>query len=161
LEKVDYLSLLCVTLVLTKSLCPFYVTNLTDSGFPFTGLIEATHVIPAGALKGKALVYLPRYMPPEDPFYNKSDEEVIDIFLGALRRIFPDIADKDILAKRIHRERFVQPIQKMDYSKNIPPMQTPLKNLYMANTTMILNSTLNNNEVIKLAKKAAEVVGQD
>jgi hypothetical protein len=39
-------------------------------------------------------------------------------------------------------------------------MKTPIKNFYIANTTMILNSTLNNNEVIKLARKAAEVVTQ-
>jgi len=45
LEKVRYLNLVCATLVLKKSLSPFYVTNLTDPGFPFTGVIEATNVM--------------------------------------------------------------------------------------------------------------------
>jgi hypothetical protein len=39
-------------------------------------------------------------------------------------------------------------------------MKTPLNNFYIVNTTMILNSTLNNNQVIQLAQKAADVVTQ-
>jgi hypothetical protein len=55
----------------------------------------------------------------------------------------------------------VQPLQEIRYSEKIVPMKTPIKNLYIANTTMILNSTLNNNEVIKLARKAADLVAND
>jgi protoporphyrinogen oxidase len=161
LKKVEYLNLVCVTLVLKQPLCPFYVTNITDAGFPFTGVIDATNVIPEGTLKGKGLVYLPRYMPSNDPFSTKSDNEILDIFITALRKIFTDLSDGQILAKRINRESHVQPIQKIDYSKDIPPIQTPLKNFFMVNTTMILNSTLNNNQVIQLSRKAANLVAQN
>lgn len=159
LGKVAYLSLVCVTLVLEQQLCPFYVMNLTDNGFPFTGVIEATNVIPAEVLQGRGLVYLPRYMPATDQFYNRPDADILKIFIGALRKIFPNLSDDQIIAKHVHRESHVQPIQKIDYSNSIPPIQTPLKNFYMVNTTMILNSTLNNNEVIKIAKQAARIVG--
>lgn len=161
LEKVHYLSLVCATLVLKKSLSPFYVTNLTDAGFPFTGLIEATNVIPREVLGTKALIYLPRYMAPNDPFFENSDEEVLSIFIEALRRIFPDFSDEDIIAALVHREYYVQPIQEVDYSKNIPSMKTPLENFYMVNTTMILNSTLNNNQVVPLARKMAGLLANE
>jgi protoporphyrinogen oxidase len=158
LQKVSYLSLICVTLVLKKSLCPFYVTNITDDGFPFTGVIEATNVVPPEILKDKGLIYLPRYMPPDDPFLRKSDSEVVDIFFKALCRIFPNLSEDDVIAKRVHRKTHVQPIQEVDYSKNIPSMKTSLENFFIANTTMILNSTLNNNQVIHLSRKAAACV---
>lgn len=156
LEKVRYLCLVCVTLVLKGSLTPFYVTNLADSELPFTGLIEATNVIPQGYFGTKALIYLPRYMPIDDPFYKSADEEVLNIFLNALRKIFPDFTDDDILASRVNRVLYDQPILEVDYSKNIPSMKTPMENFYMVNTTMILNSTLNNNQVIRLARKMAD-----
>jgi len=158
LEAVNYLGVICVSLVLKRSLTPYYVTNLTDTDLPFTGLIETTNVIPEEVLDGKALVYLPKYVTPDDPFNEKSDKDIFDVFLKALKRMFPDVSEKDIITYAVHREPYVQPLQEIGYSENIVPMKTPIKNFYIANTTMILNSTLNNNEVIKLARKAADLV---
>jgi protoporphyrinogen oxidase len=158
LEAVRYLGVICVTLVLNKPLTPFYVTNLTDPDLPFTGLIEATNVIPREIFGGKALVYLPKYMPADDPMNKKSDAEILDVFLKALKRMFPDLADSDIIAHAVYREPYVQPLHEIGYSEKIPPLRTPLKNFYIANTTMIKNSTLNNNEVIKLSRKAAALI---
>lgn len=156
LGKVRYLKLVCATLLLERPLAPFYVTNITDPGFPFTGLIEASHVIPRSLLGGRGLAYLPRYMSPDDPFYEKSDDEVLDIFLKGLRRIFPGFSADGLIESAVHRELYVQPVQDLGYSAKIPPMQTPVANFYLVNTTMIRNSSLNNNQVVQLAKKAAD-----
>jgi protoporphyrinogen oxidase len=159
LEKIKYLGVICVALMLKKSITPFYVTNLTDNGLPFTGLIEVTNVMPQGILNGESLVYLPKYIPLEDPFFKKPDQEIFRKFFDALKKMFPDLVDEDILAYKINREPYVQPIQEIGYSENIPSMQTSFKNFYMVNTAMIQNSNVNNNEVIKLARKAADFVG--
>ena len=79
----------------------------------------------------------------------------------ALKRMFPDLSDEDLIAHAVHRASHLQPLQEICYSENIVPMKTPIKNVYIANTTMILNSTLNNNDVIKLARKAADLVTID
>jgi protoporphyrinogen oxidase len=158
LERIKYLGIICVTLLLKKSITPFYVTNLTDNGIPFTGLIEVTNVMPKEILNGESLVYLPKYIPLEDPFFKKPDEEILREFFSALKKMFPDLNDEDILTYKINREPYVQPIQEIGYSEIIPSMQTPLKNFYMVNTAMIENSNVNNNEVIKLARKAADLV---
>ena len=158
LGSVDYLRLICTNLVLKKPLSPYYVTNLTDPGFPFTGFIDATNIIPPATLNGNALIYLPRYLPPDDPYYQRSDKEVLEDFLAGVRRIFPAFSRDDIVATAIHREPYVQPIQKINYSQMVPSMKTPMKNLFLVNTTMIVNSTLNNNQVIKLARQAADLL---
>ena len=149
---------MCVTLLLKQSLSRFYVTNLTDPGFPFTGVIEATNIIPKDILGDKALIYLPRYVAPDDPFVEISDDEVLEVFISALRRIFPHLRNGDIIAKLVNREVNVQPLLDVGYSARLPTMRTPLQNLYMVNTTMISNSTLNNNQVIRLARKAAHLL---
>jgi protoporphyrinogen oxidase len=161
LATARYLGVICVSLVLNKPLTPFYVTNLTDPDLPFTGLIETTNVIPPEIFNGKTLIYLPKYVTPSDSLNEKTDTEIIDVFLKALKKMFPDLVDEDIIARAVHREPYVQPLQEIGYSEKIVPMKTPIKNVYIANTTMILNSTLNNNEVIKLARKAAELVAND
>jgi protoporphyrinogen oxidase len=160
LEAIRYLSVICASLVLKKRLTPFYVTNLTDADLPFTGLIEATHIMPPEVLNGKSLIYLPKYAPPGDSFYKKSDDEILEIFIRSLKEMFSELSDEDIIVRSIHREPFVQPIQEIGYSEQILPIKTPIQNFFMVNTTMILNSTLNNNQVIRLARKAADIVAQ-
>jgi protoporphyrinogen oxidase len=161
LKKVNYLSLICAILVLERSLSPYYVTNITDPGFPFTGLIEATHIMPKEILGARGLIYLPRYAPPEDTFHRFSDDEILNQFTGALTRIFPDFFDHGLISSHLYRERYVQPIQETGYISNIPPMRTPLENFYICNNSMILNSTLNNNEVVKLARQVANLVDSE
>jgi protoporphyrinogen oxidase len=147
--------------VIKKSLCPFYITNITDPGFPFTGVIEATNIVPKEILGDHALVYLPRWMPADDPFINLSDSEIKDRFYKALRRIFPDFSAESVTAILVNRESNVQPIQTVGYKKNVLSMDTCIKGFYIVNTTMILNSTLNNNQVIRLAKKMAKKIKED
>ena len=161
LQSTQYLGVVCMALVLNRSLSSFYVTNLTDPSLPFTGLIEATHVIPHNVFNGKTLIYLPRYLSPGDPFSLLSDGDIAETFIEALKRMFSDFSNDDIIATKINRERYVQPVYSIEYSRSVPPIKTPIKNLYMVNTSMILNSTLNNNQVVQLAKNAKKIVIQD
>ena len=158
LKKIKYLNLVCITLLLKSGLCPYYVTNLTDPGFPFTGVIDATNIVPEKILKGRGLVYLPRWMPAEDSFCQKPDNEILESFISGLNRIFPGFSADDIISARVNRESNVQPIQTRHYRRDVPNMITGLENLYMVNTTMILDSTLNNNQVIRLAREIAQTV---
>lgn len=158
LLEVSYLDLVCLSLLLDRSLSPYYVTNVTDPELHFTGVIEATALISPVELNSHALVYLPRYLPPGDPFFAATDEEVKEAFLDGLRRIHPGLGERDIAAWAVHRARLVQPLQDLGYSEKIPPMRTPLQGLYLVNTTMIQDSTLNNNQVVGLAKRMAELL---
>ena len=156
LGRIEYLNLVCVVLALKRSLCPYYVTNITDPGFPFTGVIEATNVVPKETLGDHALVYLPRWMPGDDAFIRQPDEAILDQFYAGLKRIFPEFTKEQVTAAHVHREFNVQPIQTIDYGQCVPPMETEISGFYLVNTSMILNSTLNNNQVIGLARKMAD-----
>jgi protoporphyrinogen oxidase len=158
LESVRYLDLVCMTLVLERGLSPFYITNVTDPGFPFTGLIDATNVVPPEVLRGRGLVYLPRYLSPGDPYAGRSDQRVTRDFLQGLRRIHPELSGGDIITAAVNRQRYVQPILEVGYSRRLPSMRTPLEGVYLVNTTMILNSTFNNNQVVGLARRMAGLV---
>jgi protoporphyrinogen oxidase len=161
LGKIEYLNIVCVVIVLKKSLSPYYVTNITDTGFPFTGVIEATNVVPEQVLSGKALVYLPRWMPSDDAFINLPDTEILNRFYAGLKRIFPDFSAEMILAEHVYREFDVQPIQSVGYREKIPTMETGIDGFYLSNTSMILNATLNNNQVVGLARKMADKIIHD
>ena len=161
LGKIEYLEIACVFLILKRSLSPYYVINLLDKDLPFTGIIESTNVIPPLNFGERHLVYLPKYMPKDDPITRLSDDQIFSLFIDKLKKIFPDLRDDEILHHNVFREKYVQPIQELYYLDNIADFRTPLPNIYLVNTTMISDSTINNNAVIGLAKKAAGVIIAD
>ena len=156
LNAVTYLGIVCVALVLKRRLSPFYVTNLANEDFPFTGIIEMTNLISGEETAGRHLVYLPKYTSPGDPLFDASDDEVWAEFHTHLRRVIPDFLESDVERRFTFRERFVQPVPTLHYSEIVPEMETGVHGLILANTTQIINSTLNNNAMVKIARQAVE-----
>lgn len=157
LEKTRYMGMVCVALLLRRRLTPYYCTNITQD-LPFTGIIEMTNLISPEEIAGRHLVYLPKYTSPGDPLFQASDDEVWDSFAAGLQRVVPDLEDADIEKRFIFREQFVQPIQQVGFSEIVPPTQTSVPRLLLANTTQIVNSTLNNNEMVRIARNAVDVI---
>jgi protoporphyrinogen oxidase len=157
LTSAQYMGMVCVVLVLRRKLTQYYCTNLIEN-LPFTGIIEMTNLVSLEETRGRHLVYLPKYTSPDDPLFAATDDEVWNAFYPALRQVVPDILSDDIEQKFIFRERLVQPIPTLNYSQMVPEVQTSIRNLLLANTTQIVNSTLNNNEMVKIARSAVEKV---
>jgi protoporphyrinogen oxidase len=158
LKKVKYLGIVCYALVLKRRLSPYYVTNLADEDVPFTGIIEMTNLISREETAGYHLVYLPKYTSPGDRLFDAEEEEIWKAFWPALKRVFPDLTEADIEKRYLFRERFVQPVPVLNYSDIVPDMRTNVNGLLLANTTQIINSTLNNNAMVKIARQAVGLV---
>jgi protoporphyrinogen oxidase len=158
LQHVEYLGVICVLLVVSKKVSPYYVINLLDKDLPFTGVIEATNVIPPHNVGGKHLVYLPKYVTADDPLWARDDEWICDQFEQELLRMFDHLSAGDILHRRVFREKHVQPLQQVNTLDRSIGFETPVKNVFLVNTSMIYNSTLNNNAVVELAHRMAQFV---
>ncbi len=157
-NKIEYLGVVCASVLMKKAISPYYVTNITDPGKPFTGVIEMTALVDPAHLKNNHLVYLPKYVAPDDPIFNRSDQEIEDEFIGALLGMYPEIKKEDIKYVGIARAKYVFALSTLNYSKNLPDIQTGIDNLYIINTAHITNGTLNVNETVQLAEKAVEQV---
>jgi protoporphyrinogen oxidase len=127
---------------------------------PFTGVIEVTNVVSPAELGGHHLVYLPKYLPGDHPMNQVSDGDVAMQFKSKLMQMFSALAESDILHTAVFRERYVQPLQELNFLERDKGFKTPIDNLYVVNSSMIYNSTLNNNAAITLAKKAAAEIAQ-
>jgi protoporphyrinogen oxidase len=152
LVGVRYQGIVCASLLSKKSLSPYYVTNITDES-PFTGIIEISALVDKAEFGGNALVYLPKYVAPDDPLFEKSDEEIEEIFLTALEKMYLHFKRADKIAFKISRVRQVFPLPVLSYSENLPAIKTSVPGLYIVNSSHILNGTLNVNETVQLAEK--------
>lgn len=151
LSGIRYQGIVCGSLLTKNSLSEFYVTNVTDET-PFTGIIEMSALVDKKEFGGNALVYLPKYVAPDDELFEKSDEEIKEIFLSALEKMYPHFNRKDVLEFKVSRVRQVFPIPVVNYSKMLPAIKTSIDNLYVVNSAHIVNGTLNVNETVLLAE---------
>lgn len=154
-EGVKYHGIICASVLLSKSLSPYYVTNITDPGYPFTAVIEMTALVDRQALQGNTLVYLPRYLTPDDEMFHKSDAEIEKEFIAGLQRMHPELSASDVRAFRISRVRHVFALSTLGYSDRLPPTVTSVPGVYSVNSSHIVNGTLNVNETVKLANSFA------
>jgi hypothetical protein len=75
-------------------------------------------------------------------------------FIAALKKMYPDFCESDVEAFRVSRVRHVVALTTLNYSDNLPPMQTSLPGVFAVNSAHIVNGTLNVNETVKLAEDA-------
>ena len=151
LNAVDYLSVICVAVLLDNSISNFYVTNITDTWVPFTGVIEMTALVDKKYLGGKALIYLPKYVVKDDPLFNETEEKIETYFLDNLKKMYPDIKDESIRFVGVAKAKHVITVAKLNYSELLPPVRTSMPNVHIINTTHIKDGTLNVNETVRVA----------
>jgi len=158
LQSIQYLGIMCASLLLKKPLADYYVTNITDPGLPFTAVIEMSALVERKQFNGNALVYLPKYVSPEDPIFAKSDREIEAEFLQGLERMYPRFKREEVLSFRVSRARQVFALTTLNYSQQLPSMIASVPGLYIVNSAHIVNGTLNVNETVQLAERAAAMM---
>jgi len=87
-----------------------------------------------------------------------SEEELRKDYIMHLRKIYPDFKEDIIEDFLVFKDRYAQPIWPMNYSKIKPKYKTPIKNLYMANTSQIYPNDRGINFSIKLGKEVVEAM---
>jgi protoporphyrinogen oxidase len=161
LAKQEYLGVLCPMLILKKPLMPYYVLNITDERIPFTAVVETTNLIDPKHVKGHHIVYLPKYLAPDNEMARWPDEQVKTEWMKHLKRMFPDFDESCITEFFVQRARYVEPIRPMGTLDEIPSIRTPVDRLYMGNTVMIYPDLGNGEAVTRFALKVIEQVLAD
>src|SRR5690606_2614724 len=158
LDNVEYLGVICVAVLLDKSISDFYVTNITDSWVPFTVVIEMTALVDKKYLNDNALVYLPKYVVKDDPLFDKSDSDIREYFIDNFKKMYPHITDDNIKFAGVAKAKHVITVAKLNYSDLLPDVKTSVSNVYIINTSHIKDGTLNVNETVRVAETKLEEI---
>jgi protoporphyrinogen oxidase len=161
LEAIRYQGIVCASLLLKQPLSPYYLTYITDEA-PFTAIVEMSAFVDRRHFDGRSLVYLPKYCTPDDPIAGMTDDEVEEAFLAGLERIHPGFRRDDVVCFRVSRVREVFAIPTLGYSKRVPSVETSVSGVRIVTSAQIVNGTLNVNETVQLAERAAhDLLGDD
>jgi protoporphyrinogen oxidase len=148
-------------LQLDRKLSDIYWLNIADPDLPFTGVIEHTNFMPPEDYDGKHYVYLSKYMEPDHPYFSMPEDELIRTYLPYMKRINPAFEESWITRWWVFRERAAQPIVTLNYREKLPEHRTPLKNLYLANTSQIYPEDRGTNYSVRLGNQIADLVSGD
>jgi protoporphyrinogen oxidase len=119
-----------------------------------------TALVDPKELGNRSLVYLPKYVKPEDELFNKSEDELREYFLNALFKMYPDFSKDDVIHWNLSSARRVFALPTLNYSEKLPSVTTCLKGYYIINSAQIINGTLNVNETVQVAElKLKEILG--
>ena len=161
LTNVTYLAAVLVILVLKHPLSHMYWLNIADRTMPFVGVIEQTNFVDPSNYGGKHIVYFSNYPSRQNPIYQMSGEELLKHILPHLRDINPNFDPSWIEEYYHHKVDAAQPIIGVNYRQRIPDLRTPIKGLYLANTTQIYPEDRGTNYSIRLGKEVVDMVLKD
>jgi len=122
----------CVLLKLKRQFTRNFWLNVNDPDIDIPGLIEFTNLNP---LDGSHILYAPFYMPQTHPKYARDGQAFIDETIAALKRIRPDFTEDDVVAATSSRYHYAQPVCTPGFAAKLPPMQSAVEGLYMADTS--------------------------
>jgi protoporphyrinogen oxidase len=146
----------CLIIALDRPLTDIYWLNINDPGYPFLALVEHTNFIPPSAYGGRHLVYLGNYLPMNHPLFKKSKEEVLEEFLPHLKRINPAFDASWVTESWMFAAPYAQPVVTPESPKHIPPHETPIPNLYLANMFQVYPEDRGQNYAIAMANRLAQ-----
>lgn len=161
LTGVNYMAAALLVLVLDRPLSHVYWMNVADRSIPFVGVIEHTNLIGAEHYGGKHIVYLSNYLSADSPLYKMDRDELLAEYLPHLRKINPEFQASWIEESYHHRVGAAQPIIGVNYSERIPAHRTPIKGLYLANTTQVYPEDRGTNYSVRMGREVARMAMGD
>ena len=161
MKAAKYMAAVLVILKVKQSMSPIYWLNIADRTIPFVATIEHTNFISPEVYNGKRVMYISNYLDPSSPYFQMSRDELFNAYLPHLRKINPSFSPAWVEEMWHFKEAAAQPIVPLNYSRQIPDYRTPLRNLYLANTTQIYPEDRGTNYSVRLGQDIAKMVDED
>lgn len=161
LESVTYTAAVVLILEMTRPLTDFYWMNIADRSLPFLGLIEHTNMLPKEWYGGSYVLYLTNYVDRTEPLFSMSPDEVLELYLPHLAKFNPEFDRSWIKEMHYNSLSAAQPIIGTRYSERLAEHRTPIKNLWLANTTQIYPEDRGTNYSVRMGRDVVKMMLAD
>jgi protoporphyrinogen oxidase len=155
-DAIHNIGVCCLVFKLKRSVTPHFWVNITQPDIEIPGIIEFSNLRPMP--NGETIVYVPYYMPTSHPKFSWDEDRLLDEAFSYLKRINPELTEADVLARRHARLRYAQPICEPGFAARIPPVQTPIGGLQIADTCFYYPEDRGVSEGVRFAKEMAAAI---
>jgi protoporphyrinogen oxidase len=151
-RAIQNMGICCLVFKLRKKLSRHFWINISEPDVAIPGLIEFSNLRPVG---GESVVYVPYYMPNDHPKFLWTDEALLSESFSYMNRINPSLTRDDIIASHVARLRYAQPVCEPGFASKIPPIQTPIAGLQVADTCFYYPEDRGVSESARLGREMA------
>jgi protoporphyrinogen oxidase len=142
----------CLVFKLKRSVSPHFWVNISEPDIAIPGIIEFSNLRTVG---GETVVYVPYYMPNDNLKFTWTDEMLLEEAFGYLCRVNPALSREDIIAAHVARLRYAQPVCEPGFAAKLPPVQTSIEGLQIADTCFYYPEDRGISESVQLGQKMA------
>ncbi len=154
-QAIHSIGVICVVLKLKRPVSPHFWVNISEDGMEIPGIIEFSNLRSVG---GDAIVYVPYYMPITNPKFSWSDDRLLEEVVSCLQRINPALVREDIVEVKVSRLKHGQPVCEPGFAAKIPPIQTPIQGLQIADTCYYYPEDRGIAESVRMGRNVARAV---
>ncbi|MGV1926833.1 NAD(P)/FAD-dependent oxidoreductase [Agrobacterium tumefaciens] len=151
-DEIRNIGVVCLLFKLKKSISRHFWINIVDDTIEIPGLIEFSNLRPVK----DTVVYVPYYMPTTNHKWSWSDQQFIDEALGYIKKVNPDVGDSDVIEVKVGRLAYAQPVCEPNFYEKLPPVQTPISGLQIADTSYYYPEDRGIAESVRLGRSMAE-----
>jgi protoporphyrinogen oxidase len=155
-DAIHNIGVICVIFRLAKSVTPHFWVNISVDEIEIPGIIEFSNLRNVG---GDSIVYVPYYMPVTNEKFSWTDERLLSEAFDCLQQVNPKLESGDVLGTKVARLRYGQPICEPGFAKKIPPVQTPIAGLQVADTCFYYPEDRGIAESVRIGSEMAVAVG--
>ncbi|MCA9383014.1 NAD(P)/FAD-dependent oxidoreductase, partial [Candidatus Dojkabacteria bacterium] len=135
IKQVKYIGATCMLIFLKHKLMPYYWLSVTNEDAPFMAVIEHTNLIDKSKYNDKHIVYIAKYIDPNEELFTKDEEQLLDVYENYLKQINPEFDRSWIEEKFLFKSGFAQHIVEQNY--NVVSYETGIEGLLYANFSQI------------------------
>ena len=153
-DAIANIGVVCVVFRLKRSVTPHFWVNISDPRFEIPGIIEFSNLRPTG----DTVVYIPYYMPVTHPKFAARRRVLPAEGFGYLKLLNPALREDDVMAFYVGRLRHAQPVCPPGFAAMLPPVETAIAGLQIADTCFYYPEDRGISESVRFGKMMAERV---
>jgi len=160
-RKVEYIGVVCMLLSLKQPFSRNFWTNINDPRISFNGIVEQTALNKNLKAAGLNVIYIPYYLPTSEPRYSATNEDLFDEYTAMLKLVNPSFSKDWVKEYHVFRAPYAQPIFTTNFVDLVPGHRTPIKGLYVTDSTQFYPEDRTISAAIEQGRKAAGFLLED
>lgn len=156
LSSIDFIGVVCGIFRLREKVTDVFWLNINDPRIEANGWIEYTNLNPLEEIFPDRIVYIPLYMQVEDELYSMDEGSLRHKFFNMLKVVNSSLREEDIVGFRVFKSPYGQAICPVGFKNQMPPVKTPIKSLFILDSTQVYPSDRTLSVLIELAEEMVE-----
>lgn len=161
IRRVQYIGVVCALFSLKRPFTRYFWLNINDPAVSFNGVIEQTNLNRNLREAGLNVLYVPYYVATSEPRYGNTDTELFDEIVPMLKVVNPEFDESWIEEFSVARAAYAQAVCHTHFADLRPDHRTPIRGLYVTDSTQFYPEDRTLSAAIEQGRKAAAFCLED